>query len=103
MTNAVREWTTSAVPQQKAISFWNELLCERVIGLDVQSDTETGFDGRIVGASVSEQHAFMISAGHEQRAYHGLSSEFVRSLKDIYVLIHMRSGSFHLKTNAVDS
>lgn len=90
------EWTTNAVRRRKAIDYWNELLTEKVIGLDVCSDTSDGFQGRIIAQPLARQHAYMISARHNQRAIHRTDTDTCN--EEVYILIHMRSGEFHLST-----
>ncbi len=90
------EWTTARVPRHRAIDYWNEVLSENVIELDVQSDVARGFGGHIAATPLADQAAFLIAARHNQRAVHG---EHARG-SDHYVLIHMRSGRIDLATRA---
>lgn len=90
------EWTTARVPRTQAIDYWNEVLTENVIELDVQSDVPRGFGGHIAATPLADQAAFLISARHNQRAVHAGRTPG----SDHYVLIHMRSGRIDLATRA---
>lgn len=90
------EWTTARVPRTRAIDYWNEVLSENVIELDVQSDVPRGFGGHIAATPLADQAAFLISARDNQRAVHTRHAPG----SDHYVLIHMRSGRIDLETRA---
>lgn len=90
------EWTTARVPHTRAIDYWNEVLSENVIELDVRSDVPRGFGGHIAATPLADQAAFLISARDNQRAVH----TGVASGSDHYVLIHMRSGRIDLAARA---
>ena len=90
------EWTTARVPRHRAIDYWNEVLSENVIELDVQSDVPRGFGGHIAATPLADQAAFLISARDNQHAVHQRRAPG----SDHYVLIHMRSGRIDLTTRA---
>ena len=91
------EWTTTRVPGPKAIDYWNEVLSDNVIELDVASDMASGFGGHIAASPLAGQAAFLISATHNQRAVHDAGG---RRAGENYVLIHMRSGQMNLSASA---
>lgn len=90
------EWTTARVPHTRAIDYWNEVLTENVIELNVRSDVPRGFGGHIAATPLADQAAFLISARHNQHAVH--AGRTPRA--DHFVLIHMRSGHIDLSTRA---
>ena len=90
------EWTTARVPRTQAIDYWNAVLSENVIELDVESDVPRGFGGHIAATPLADQAAFLISARHNQRAVHATRAR----ANDHYVLIHMRTGQLNLATPA---
>lgn len=97
------QWATSTVAESRSIEYWNQLLSEKVIGLDIRSDVTNGFSGRLVGTSLGDQYAYMIAAGHNQRAAHHTRTSTAVRQDEVYVLIHMRSGEFHLQTAGGES
>jgi AraC-like DNA-binding protein len=101
--NQTNQWATSAVAEAKSIGYWNQLLSEKVIGLDIQSDVTHGFNGRLIGTSMGQQYAYLIAAGHNQRASHRIRSAGASRTGEVYVLIHMRSGEFELETSSHDA
>ena len=103
MQNKTNEWSTRAVDRRQAINYWNELITEKVIGLDISSDQPSGFGGRLSGVSVDHQQAYLISAEHNQRALHRVSRYSTHPSHEIYILVHMRSGEFLLETPSVES
>lgn len=99
MLRCNNEWTTARVPRTQAIDYWNEVLSENVIELDVQSDVPRGFGGHIAATPLADQAAFLISARDNQRAVHTGRAPG----SDHYVLIHMRSGRIDLAARAHSS
>ena len=100
MQNEAQQWSTRAVDRRQAINYWNELITDKVIGLDISSDHPAGFGGSLSGISVDKQQAYLISAEHNQHAWHHASSYSARNVQQIYILVHMRAGEFVLRTSS---
>lgn len=96
-------WTTSAVAESTSIDHWNQLLTDNVIGLDIESDVTHGFNGHLLGTSLGNHYAYMIAAMHNQRAAHHTRSSVTSRAEEVYILIHMRDGEFHLATESTDA
>ena len=103
MQNHSNEWSTHEVDRRQAINYWNQLITEKVIGLDISSDQPAGFGGRLSGVSVDQQQAYLISAEHNQRASHQVSRYSTHPAHEIYILVHMRSGEFMLETPSLQT
>lgn len=103
MQNQAQQWSTRAANRGQAINYWNKLITDKVIGLDINSDHAAGFGGQLSGIAVDKQQAYLISAEHNQRARHNASNYSTRNVQQIYILVHMRAGEFVLNTSSAQT
>ena len=94
------KWSTDDAAGRRGIEYWNELLCEQVIGLDIDSEVATHFNGYLAAAPLGEAQSFMIAAGHAQHVVHEFDHSRPASQDDSFIVIHMRRGRIDLQTHS---
>ena len=96
MTNNPMCWSTGDVAPCRSLEYWNHVLADNILRLDVSSRARLHFDGRIVGASLGRTQVYLIAAESDQKADHGRAYVAQRD-DDSLCLVHMRAGAFHFE------
>ncbi|WP_428385285.1 AraC family transcriptional regulator [Nevskia ramosa] len=104
MATSARSWNTTATPAsvQPGIGYWNELLAEHVMPLDVTSTVSREFSADMAEASFGPCAALMLEARQAQHVDHSRRRVLADSDHDTLMLIHMRAGSIDLSSVAGD-
>ena len=105
MTLPSRNWSTTRAPAsvRPGISYWNELLAQHVMPLDVTSPAAArDFSADMEQAQMGACSALMLEARQPQHVDHRLRRARAESDRDTLMLIHMRAGVIDLRSDAGD-
>jgi AraC family transcriptional regulator, positive regulator of tynA and feaB len=94
-------FSTAQAPAHKRLGHWEELLSQRVLTLDIQSD-RPAFEGRIVETPLAALRAYRISADHRQRARH-TRLDLAPTDDERFCLIQLRDGGYELTARGRDA
>jgi AraC-like DNA-binding protein len=95
MSQLEQTWSTGCTAQAKALSYWQEVICENLLRMQIDSANETHFHGQIAKCAFGPLKANFISVS-EQRVWRTRArSGGVRD--GIFHLIHVRKGVQHVE------
>jgi hypothetical protein len=90
MSEQVQSWSTGQMQHGKALSYWKDVICENLLSLQIGSDHEEEFFGRIAKHPFGPLKANFIAVS-EQRVRRARPAS--RSAQDdVFHLIHVRQG-----------
>src|SRR5690242_14911641 len=90
-----RRWSTEAVDQRRALSYWVDTVCDRFLALEIDSSARDHFRARLEQVDLGPATVNSIQA--ETQRVRRTRANLARSRHPVLVLLQLREGEVRLR------